>query len=56
MRWWGDGSVRKALFYVLFPIRKRACHHTAEDKVKTFRVGPGLFQIIDLEFDVWWHA
>lgn len=55
-RGWNSESVLKTPLYILLPIREWARHQTTEDEVKALWVGPRLFQIIDLEFDIRWHA
>jgi hypothetical protein len=37
------------------PVFDRASHVPALDEVKGQGIGPGLFDVVDDEFDVWWH-
>ena len=52
----GRGRLLEGFVYVFLPVGKRPCQHAAEDKVKAVREGPGFRQVIDLKFDVGWHA
>jgi hypothetical protein len=49
-------SVLKGLLDESWPVPKRTGHHAAVDKVESVGERPWLFQIINLELEIWWDT
>lgn len=52
----GERSVLKGLLDESWPISKRTGHHAAVDEVEFVGECPCLFQVVNLELDVWWDT
>lgn len=49
-------SLLKGLLNEFWPVPKGASHHATVDEVESVSKSPCLFQIVNLELEIWWDT